>query len=43
MVFLGYVNLFMALFNLAPAQGLDGKVAWRIIPLLLERWHGRRF
>jgi Zn-dependent protease len=38
-VFLGYVNLLIALVNLAPAEGLDGKIAWRVIPLMFE---GRR-
>lgn len=33
-IFLGYINLIIALFNLAPAAGFDGKVAWRLIPLL---------
>ena len=33
-VFLGYLNLVMALLNLAPVAPLDGATAWRIIPLL---------
>ena len=36
-IFLGYVNLLMALVNLAPSPGLDGAIAWRIIPLYLRR------
>jgi Zn-dependent protease len=39
---LGYLNLLIALLNLAPANGLDGEVAWRIIPLLRARWVARR-
>jgi Zn-dependent protease len=35
--FLGYVNLLIALVNLAPAEGLDGHTAWRAIPLLWRR------
>jgi Zn-dependent protease len=31
---LGYVNLVIALFNLAPVRGMDGEIAWRIVPLL---------
>jgi len=34
---LGYVNLLVALFNLAPGPGMDGEVAWRVLPLL-KRW-----
>lgn len=37
--FLGYVNLLMALVNLTPAEGLDGHLAWRAIPLL---WRNRK-
>jgi Zn-dependent protease len=35
--FLGYVNVLIALVNLAPAEGLDGRIAWRVIPLLWRR------
>lgn len=42
MVFLGYINLWVALMNLIPAQGLDGKRAWRVIPLVLQRWQTKR-
>lgn len=35
--FLGYVNLLVALVNLAPSPGLDGADAWRIVPLFLRR------
>ena len=40
--FLGYVNLLIALVNLAPSPGLDGAIAWRIVPLLLRRYRARR-
>jgi Zn-dependent protease len=29
-VFLGYLNIFIALMNLVPAHGLDGEKAWRL-------------
>ena len=41
-VFLGYVNLMFAAVNLAPGQGLDGSVAWRIVPLAVRHWRARR-
>ncbi|HET9447010.1 MAG TPA: hypothetical protein VFO35_12155 [Steroidobacteraceae bacterium] len=44
--FLGYVNIVIALANLAPAPGLDGQIAWRALPLLWRRATGsgrRRF
>jgi Zn-dependent protease len=41
-VFLGYVNLLIAIINLAPAQGCDGKKAWRAIPLLFHQWRARK-
>jgi stage IV sporulation protein FB len=37
LIFLGYFNLFIALVNLAPSKGLDGYVAWRVIPLYLRQ------
>jgi Zn-dependent protease len=40
--FLGYVNLLLALANLAPAAGFDGQTAWRILPLLARKWRSRR-
>jgi Zn-dependent protease len=40
--FLGYVNILIALVNLAPAPGLDGATAWRVIPLLGQWWRARR-
>jgi Zn-dependent protease len=44
-VFLGYFNLAIAAFNLAPTPPLDGHKAWRIVPLLLHRIraHGHRW
>lgn len=30
----GYFSVFTALFNLIPAQGLDGKLAWRLVPIV---------
>jgi Zn-dependent protease len=41
-VFLGYVNILVALVNLAPAPELDGHTAWRAIPLLRRWWSARR-
>jgi Zn-dependent protease len=35
--FLGYVNVVIALANLAPAPGFDGHIAWRAVPLLWKR------
>jgi Zn-dependent protease len=40
--FLGYVNLLVAFVNLAPAEGLDGKRAWRAIPLFFRWCRARR-
>ncbi len=37
MVFLGYINILIAIVNLAPAKGLDGAIAWRLIPLLIKQ------
>jgi len=34
--FLGYFSFLVALMNLAPARGLDGALAWRLIPILLR-------
>ena len=41
-VFLGYVNILVALVNLAPAPELDGHIAWRAVPLLHRWWRARR-
>lgn len=30
---MGFMSLFVACFNLTPAPGLDGDVAWRLIPI----------
>lgn len=32
----GYMSLLVALLNLAPARGLDGMLAWRLIPIFLR-------
>lgn len=40
--FLGYVNLLVALINLAPAEGLDGQRAWRVVPLAATWWRASR-
>jgi Zn-dependent protease len=32
----GYFSVLMAFFNLAPARGLDGMVAWRLIPIVIR-------
>lgn len=39
---LGYVNLLVALVNLAPARGLDGATAWRALPLAVDWLKARR-
>jgi Zn-dependent protease len=40
--FLGYFNLLVALLNLAPGPGMDGQIAWRVVPLLRDRISARR-
>jgi Zn-dependent protease len=40
--FLGYVNLLVALANLAPAEDFDGKRAWRALPLLFHWLRAKR-
>lgn len=42
LAFLGYVNLLLALANLAPGRGSDGSIAWRVVPLLFKRYRARR-
>lgn len=43
---LGYMSVLMACFNLAPAKGLDGHLAWRLIPILIgdvrNSWAAKR-
>jgi Zn-dependent protease len=34
--FLGYFSIMVAILNLVPARGLDGAIAWRLIPVLLK-------
>ena len=41
-VFLGYINFMVAAINLAPSRGLDGAIAWRIVPLWLRQNRARR-
>lgn len=36
-VFLGYYNLGVVALNIIPAPRLDGQIAWRIVPLFLQR------
>jgi Zn-dependent protease len=40
-IFLVYFNIFIALFNLAPSKGLDGYLAWQVIPLLRQQLKAR--
>lgn len=37
-IYLGAINLIIALTNLAPLPSLDGYKAWRIVPMLYRRW-----
>jgi Zn-dependent protease len=39
---LGYYSCVIAMFNLLPIKGLDGPLAWRIIPLARKRLEARR-
>jgi Zn-dependent protease len=39
---LGYWSLVVAALNLIPSRGLDGQLAWRIIPLLRGQLGARR-
>jgi len=39
---LSYYNLAVAAFNLLPIPGLDGPVAWSLIPELAKRFRNRR-
>ena len=41
-IFLGYINLLVALFNIAPSKLLDGGEAWRIIPILVREKKAKR-
>lgn len=40
-VFLGHINVMIALMNLAPVAGFDGKTAWRVLPGLVRWLRGR--
>jgi Zn-dependent protease len=39
---LGYYSVLTIIFNLLPLRGLDGRLAWRIIPLMRQRLEARR-
>lgn len=39
---LGYYSCVTVIFNLLPLKGLDGRLAWRIIPLMRQRLKARR-
>lgn len=41
-VFLGYLNVVIAIINLVRSDDSDGKVAWRLIPLLLQERRRQR-
>jgi Zn-dependent protease len=41
-VLLGYLNLVLAAVNLLPDDETDGRLAWRVVPLLLEEWRTKR-
>jgi Zn-dependent protease len=41
-VFLGYLNIVIAIVNLVPGDGSDGAVAWRLVPLLLQERRAKR-
>ena len=41
-VFLGYMNILMAVTNLLPGEETDGRAAWRIVPLLLQERRDKR-
>jgi membrane-associated protease RseP (regulator of RpoE activity) len=34
--FLGYISFMVAIVNLAPSEGLDGAIAWKIVPYILQ-------
>jgi Zn-dependent protease len=39
---LGYWSLFTAAFNLLPLRGLDGRLAWHVLPSLKQSWNNHR-
>jgi Zn-dependent protease len=41
-VFLGYLNFFVAFINLSPGPGMDGKTAWKIVPMSWQQWRANR-
>jgi Zn-dependent protease len=38
----GQYSLVVAVFNLLPVRGLDGAMAWRIIPEAIKRLRGQK-
>jgi len=38
----GFFSLAIALFNLLPLRGLDGAIAWQIVPAFIERVRFRK-
>ncbi|MCP5143446.1 MAG: hypothetical protein H6978_01335 [Gammaproteobacteria bacterium] len=40
-VVMGYINIAIALTNLAPVPGMDGFTAWRLVPLV-RQWNQAR-
>ena len=40
-LFLGYLNVVIAVGNLAPRCGLDGALAWQVFPEMVRRYRGR--
>jgi stage IV sporulation protein FB len=39
-IFLGYVNIVIAAMNLTPRAPFDGHLAWRILPIILDKVRG---
>jgi len=37
-IYLGYLSFFIASINLIPSKGLDGYIAWKIIPITFDKW-----
>lgn len=41
-VLLGYLNLVWAIANILPGDDTDGRLAWRIVPLVIEQWRAKQ-
>lgn len=41
-VFLGYLNAVWAVANVLPGDDTDGRIAWRLVPLLAEALRAKR-